>query len=436
MEMPIPVNESERLVALREYRILDTPAEEIYDEICELAAQICGCPLAVIGMIDQSREWLKSKYGLPKEMTAVPRHVTMCSATICQNDLLLVPDLTQDERFRDSPLVTGPPNLRFYCGMPLINPDGYALGTLCIMDVQPRQITFEQGEQVRRLSRQVAAQLELRRKLFELDGALGELRQSREELAAQRTRSDDLLLNILPAAIANELKRNGRVAPHYHGAVTILFADFEGFTRLAASMEPAALVHLLDRYFSKFDEIVAAHGLEKLKTIGDAYMCVGGLPETNRTHPHDACLAALAMQAFVAEVKRERDTGGLPGLEMRVGIHTGPVMAGVVGKRKFTYDIWGDAVNVAALMEANGMPGRVNISEGTYQRVKDLFATERRGSVQAKNKGQLDMYFLDRIKPEFSRDADGLVPNDQFTTRRSGVVADFSQWTGGAGTTG
>jgi adenylate cyclase len=131
------------------------------------------------------------------------------------------------------------------------------------------------------------------------------------------------------------------VIPRHYDGVTILFSDFKGFTRLAEVMEPAALIQLLDEYFTKFDELAAAHGMEKLKTIGDAYMCVGGLPETNRTHPTDGCLMGLAMQAFVDQMKRQRGRFRLPSLELRVGVHTGPVMAGIVGKRKFTYDIWG-----------------------------------------------------------------------------------------------
>ena len=253
-------------------------------------------------------------------------------------------------------MVAGPPHLRFYCGMPLVTPDGHALGTLCVIDFQPREISFEQGETVRRLAHQVVTQLELRRRVLELDQTLAELRESRAAITEAKVKSEELLLNILPAAIAEELKQHGKVTPRHHDAVTILFADFKAFTRLAETMEPAALIQLLDEYFTKFDELAVAHGIEKLKTIGDAYMCVGGLPETNRTHPVDACIMGLAMQAFVDRMKRQRDKFHLPSLELRVGVHTGPVMSGIVGKRKFTYDIWGDAVNIASRLEANGTP--------------------------------------------------------------------------------
>ena len=166
MSFAIPANESGRLEALRRYAILNTAPEVGYDEITELAAQICGCPVAVIGFVDEAQDWKKSKYGLPADFTGLPREISICSTTICGSNLLHVGDLTKDERFRDNAMVAGPPHLRFYCGMPLVTPDGHALGTLCVIDFQPREISFEQGETVRRLAHQVVTQLELRRRVL------------------------------------------------------------------------------------------------------------------------------------------------------------------------------------------------------------------------------------------------------------------------------
>lgn len=238
---------------------------------------------------------------------------------------------------------------------------------------------------------EAAGQKQLRRKVLQLE-------VSQRELAVEKERSDILLANILPASVARELKRDRHVQPRYYDSVTIMFADFKDFTRQAERMEPRRLVDDLDFYFSAFDEIVARHRLEKLKTIGDAYMCVGGLPEENRTHATDGCSAGLEIQAFMARTNRQREKMRLVPWEVRIGIHTGGVMAGVVGKRKFAYDIWGDAVNVAARMETCGAPGRVNVSESTYHRVKDFFDTEARGRVEVKNKGTLDMYFLNQAR--------------------------------------
>ncbi len=410
MEIPFPDNEADRVAALHGYGVVDTPPEQAFDDITELAAQICECPVAYVNMIDESRLWRKSTHGDPFDSLNAPRDTTICATTVCRTDLLIVPDLTADKRFSDYPYVTGAPHFRFYCGMPLINPEGYALGALCVLDYETRELSFEQTEAMRRLARQVVTQLEMRRNLVELDEVRAALEaeksrldEARRALEAEKGRSDELLHNILPAKIAEELKRGNRVEPRYHAAATIMFTDFKDFTRFAESMEPRVLVDDLNRYFTAFDEIVGRHNLEKLKTIGDAYMCAGGLPEENRSHPVDACLAALEIQDFMARTNRRRESMGLMPWPLRIGIHTGPVMAGVVGKTKFTYDIWGDAVNIAALMESNGEAGRVTLSESTYHRVKARFETEPGGSFEAKHKGRLETYVLGRLKPEFAR---------------------------------
>lgn len=410
----IPENEIERLAAVKSYQLLDTAPEIAYDEITELAAQICQCPVAVVGLVDERRDWKKSAYGFPPDMCTSPREMSICSSIICGSDLVVSPDLTKDERFRDNPMVTGEPNLRFYCGMPLINPQGHALGTLCVVDFQPRDLSFEQTEAVRRLSHQVVSQFELRRSVLELERRMAELSEARREAEQERDRSDRLLLNILPRAVAEELRANQQVTPRYHESVTIMFADFEGFSRLTERIEPKSLIEQLDQFFSAFDGIAARHRLEKLKTIGDAYMCVGGLPEPNRTHDVDACLAALSMQEFMRRTNAQREKLHLPRWDLRIGIHSGPVMAGVVGKSKFIYDIWGDAVNIAARLEAAGGAARINISDTVHNRVRSLMEFEMRGAVEVKNKAPINMHFLARIKPEFSRDPEGLRPNDAF----------------------
>jgi class 3 adenylate cyclase len=398
--------EIERVAVLRDYGILRSTPEPAYDEIAELAAQVCNCPAAIINFIDDANVWSKCRYGLPPK-GPIPREMSLCSTTFRGCDLLVISDLTKDERSAHLPSVTGQPHLRFYCGMPLINPEGYALGTLCVVDFQPHDITFDQCEAVRRLGRQVVNQLELRRSVQQLD-------RMRQELQVQKEESERLLHNILPVSVSQELKDTNRVTARFYDATTILFADFEGFTKLAESLEPRELIGQLDDYFSAIDEIAERHRLEMLKTIGDAYMCVGGLPETNRSHPIDACLAALEVQQLVVGMNSKRKKLRLPSWELRIGIHTGPVIAGVVGRRKFIYDVWGDAVNVAAHMEAAGTPGKINLSQTVYQRTKDLFDFEPRGSLEAKNKGRLEMLYLLRIKTKLAKDAEGALPNEAF----------------------
>jgi len=423
---PIPNNEAERLAAVRSLEILDTSPEVAYDEIGELAAQLAQCPVAYVSFMDDDRLWLKAKYGLPPGLNQCPREIAFCATTICGTEMVVAPDLTQDSRFNEIPFVTGEPHFKFYCGMPLITSEGYALGTLCVIDFEPRKLSFEQVESIRRLARQVLAQIELRRRLVELDLAVKALERAKNDVTAEKARTEELLLNILPASIADELKANGRVQPKYIPSATILFTDFKGFTLLTERMEPVALIGLLDQYFAAFDDIVARRGLEKLKTIGDAYMAVAGVPAASRRHAIDTCLAALEIQAVTARMKTQREKMRLPALELRVGLHTGPVMSGVVGRRKFTFDIWGDAVNTAALMESNGAPGRINISEMVVGHVKNLFELEPRGTVETKHNRRLEMFFLNRLKSEYSRDADGRMANEKFAAECNRLLSGFA----------
>lgn len=212
------------------------------------------------------------------------------------------------------------------------------------------------------------------------------------EIQEERRKSDGLLLNILPQEIADELKASGQATPRLYESATVLFSDFVNFTKLSATLTPEQLIDELNECFLAFDEICERHGLEKIKTIGDAYMCAGGLPVPNDTHPADAVRAALEMARWLNERKHERPDAHLT--EMRIGIHTGPVMAGVIGKNKFAYDIWGDAVNLAARLEEHGEPGRVNISGATAEAVKHLYPATHRGQKEVHNKGMVDMYFV------------------------------------------
>ena len=215
-----------------------------------------------------------------------------------------------------------------------------------------------------------------------------------EIIKNEREKSDRLLLNILPEQTANELKEKGRAVPKQYEKVTVLFTDFVGFTMVAEKMTPEELVRELDECFMEFDRIIGAHNLEKIKTIGDAYMCAGGIPVANESNPYDAVEAALEIKAFMDRMRQERLKQGREYWQLRIGIHTGEVVAGVVGRKKFAYDIWGDAVNTASRMESSGEPGKVNISGSTYALVRDRYACTYRGKVHAKNKGEIDMYFV------------------------------------------
>ncbi|MFO1524929.1 MAG: adenylate/guanylate cyclase domain-containing protein [Turneriella sp.] len=233
-------------------------------------------------------------------------------------------------------------------------------------------------------------------------------------LAAEHAASEKLLLNILPTEIAGELKFKGSSEPRYYASTTVCFTDFEGFTQIAESMSPAELVGELDRCFSYFDSLMERYKLEKLKTIGDSYMFAGGIPVENRTHAVDCVMVALEIQAFMNQMKDIKSSQGLPYWQLRLGIHSGNLVAGVIGEKKFAYDVWGDTVNTASRCESSGVPGQINISATTYDLVKDFFACEYRGATPAKNKGNIDMYFVRGLKPELQRDHQPRVPNEEF----------------------
>jgi adenylate cyclase len=233
---------------------------------------------------------------------------------------------------------------------------------------------------------------EQKRKHAELEVAIG-------EAETQRRESESLLRNILPAQIADELRGRGQVEPRYFEDVTILFSDFVGFTHATENLAAEDLVNLLHRYFTAFDKIVGRYGLEKLKTIGDSYMLVGGLPERKPSHPVDAVMAAFEMVKAVEELSSEEAPW-----KVRIGIHTGPVIAGVVGIKKFAFDIWGESVNFSSRMESSGSPNRINMSARTYSRVKDFFECEARGQVATKEGKPYDMYFAKGILPKLIDD--------------------------------
>jgi class 3 adenylate cyclase len=211
-------------------------------------------------------------------------------------------------------------------------------------------------------------------------------------IAREKKRSESLLLNILPAETAKELKLKGKVDAVKFDEVTVLFTDFVAFSKYAEHTEPEQLVKSIDFYFKGFDEITTKYGLEKIKTIGDAYMCACGLPTANKTHARNVILAAKEMIELVSTEMNAQD--GLSHFDVRIGVHTGPVVAGIVGIKKWQYDIWGDTVNIASRMESKSMPGRVNMSETTYTIIKDEFPCEYRGEIEVKNRGLLKMYFL------------------------------------------
>ncbi|MFH1119055.1 MAG: adenylate/guanylate cyclase domain-containing protein [Bacteroidota bacterium] len=223
------------------------------------------------------------------------------------------------------------------------------------------------------------------------------VKQRTAELATQKERSEALLLNILPYEVAEELKNTGQFKAKTYSMVTVMFTDFKDFTSVSEKVSAELLVSELHHCFSGFDSILQKYNIEKIKTVGDAYMCASGLPSLNYTHAIDVVKAAIEMREFIRNRIKEKEEKGEIAFHLRIGIHTGPVVAGIVGVKKFSYDIWGDTVNLASRMESSGEAGKINISGSTYELVKDKFNCTYRGKIQAKNKGEIDMYFVENI---------------------------------------
>jgi len=391
----LPPNEPERLAAVKRYDILDTPPDGAFDHITTLAARFFKVPIAIISIVDTDRIWFKSHYGVDVEQ--IDRDPGLCASAILQDTPWLVTDAKLDPRTLTNPLVAGEFGLRFYAGVQLRTSDGFNLGMICVLDKQPRQVTEEEVTTLQILAALVIDQLELR--------------LAAKKLEAEKRRSEQLLLNILPLEVADELKNRGKVEPVNYESVSVLFTDFKGFTQLSEQLTPKELVDELDYCFSYFDEIIEKHNLEKLKTIGDSYMAAGGIPTLNTTHAIDTVLAALEIQAFMQQRQEQKMRNNSPYWEIRIGIHSGPLMAGVIGQKKFAYDVWGDTVNTASRMESSGVAGKINISQSTFELIQDYFECEYRGKLPAKNKGELDMYLVKGIKHHFSTSTLGSLPN-------------------------
>ena len=250
------------------------------------------------------------------------------------------------------------------------------------------------------------------RKLYMLEQIIN---KRTEDLIIEKEKTEALLANVLPKNTASEIMEKGKATKIKYNFVTVLFSDIQGFTKIAEETNPEILIDELDKFFFYFDSVVEKFGIEKIKTIGDAYMCAGGIPEKNRTNPVEVILAALEMKGYMTRLKETSELEGMKYWDIRIGIHTGTVVAGVVGQKKLSYDIWGDTVNIASRMESSGEAGKINISGTTFEFVKEFFTCEYRGKMPVKYKGELEMYFVNGIIPELCDENGG--PNREFVIK-------------------
>ncbi|WP_103665398.1 adenylate/guanylate cyclase domain-containing response regulator [Gracilimonas amylolytica] len=246
------------------------------------------------------------------------------------------------------------------------------------------------------------------------------LNAANKELEITKQEHEELIHNIFPEKIAENLLAYGTVTPERYEDSTIMFTDFVGFTKVVPDLSAEQLIESLSFYFDKFDDFTAQHNMIKIKTIGDSYMAAGGLPDRNSTHPVDAVLTALKIVDFVRDFSK-KSLSETPYLPIRIGVHTGKAVVGVIGKKRFAYDMWGETVNLAARLEQHSDENQINISETTYQRVKDFFECEPRGDIETKYMGKVPMYFVKRIKPDYSEDDEGMFPNRLFVREYNSI---------------
>ena len=364
---PILENEQERLQDLESLGIVKEHIrkDQRFSSLPRLASYLTSCPQAWINIIDKDTQHCKIDYGQNSVLSymsrEIPRGLTACQHVVNNNcEPLVIEDCTVDERTKLVAEASGGGFPRFYAGSPIVSKNGFILGTFCVMDEEPRSISHEQLEGLRLLADQFVELLDTR------------------QVEAPSVNNDD------------KLAVNG----DYYSSASILFADFVGFTQKTEEIQPGELLEILSSYFNGFDQIMERFGLKKVKTIGDAYMAIGGVPDKNSDHAVQVCKAAQEMIKYVNGMGVQQEALGKDSWKLRVGINTGPVIAGNTGDN---FDIWGDAVNVAARLESSGEEGKIQISDKTKQFLSENAKVTFREKVHLKNKGEMDTFFLEKI---------------------------------------
>ena len=364
----VPVNEKERLQEIDNLGLVnrDLKSDIRFSSLPRLATYLTSCSQAAINIIGQDTQYCKVSHGNNSALVYIskktPRDISTCSHVLNNNlDPLVIEDCSKDDRTKAVFEASGKKSPKFYAGSPIISKNGFILGTFCVYDDNPRTMSHEQLDGMRLLSDQFVELLET-------------VIYKPEEIISE-----------------NEQKVDGK----YYSNVTILFADFVGFTLKAEKLQPGELLESLSSYFKKFDQIMSHYGLRKVKTIGDAYMAIGGIPNQNSNHTYDLCKAALEMIDYLKSSESGYKTSDDDPWKIRIGINTGSVIGGSTGGH---FDVWGDSVNIASRLESTGESGKIHISENAKKFLPDNAILLKRDKVHLKNKGSMNTFFLEGFK--------------------------------------
>jgi len=363
--------ETERLNEIGRLDLIDKDVtnDRHLNNVTELACYLTSKPQCTINLLTDKSQLSKNNHGfnIPEKimLKEIPRDISICQYVLeLPKEQLVIENVKEYDKTKNFHKMPMAPNIQFYAGTPIITTRGFTVGTLCVMDKTPGKLDHNQKEGLRLLSDQVSSLLELG--------------------------SDITAINNTKASDGNSVSMEGS----YYSSATILFTDFVGFTNITETIEPGDLIETLDEFFMSFDQIIDNHGLRKVKTIGDSYMAVGGVPEGRKGHALDACKAGLDIIEIVNALNIKRKVLGQQPWEIRVGIHTGSIIAGFSSGG---FDIWGDAVNISSRLESASKPGKVQISDATRQFLEPSADVTDRGHIELKNKGKMQTFFLNQL---------------------------------------
>lgn len=383
--------EKSRLKALHDQNILDTGDEEEYDRIVKVASFVCGTPISLISLVDTERQWFKSKIGLDLEET--PRNVSFCSHAIQQDGVMEIHDASEDLRFKDNPLVTSNPNIRFYAGAPLITSDGLKLGTLCVIDKVPKALSQEQKECLEILSKQVMDQMELKQQRKQLQKLNSNLLTELEQKIDLQNKVLHLFVKFVPEAIV--AKHLQSTCDNFDDAeaktLTVLFCDIRGYTSIVENLTPQEAVSILKSYYSILSDVIHTYSGMVNQYVGDEIFATFGDPFSIPGYEIDAVFCALEMLKKLQDINEQCKKFLRTPIKIGIGIHSGEVITGTLGsKNKIEYSVTGDSVNTGKRIETltQTHPNTILISKSIYEKVKDLVEVKTWPAMLVKNKSE------------------------------------------------